>query len=70
MQQQSGNTINSIIRRLCLAASVYLIWRERNCRLFKEEKRSVKELFEVFRDTIRFRLASLKAKPISAVLRA
>nr|GEU83137.1 RNA-directed DNA polymerase, eukaryota, reverse transcriptase zinc-binding domain protein [Tanacetum cinerariifolium] len=25
-----GNSINSIVRRLCLAASVYLIWQERN----------------------------------------
>ncbi|PWA65447.1 reverse transcriptase zinc-binding domain-containing protein [Artemisia annua] len=67
---ENGNTITSIIRRLCLVASVYLIWRERNCRLFKEETRSVEELFEVFSDTIRFRLASLKAKPTSAVIRA
>ncbi|PWA51947.1 reverse transcriptase zinc-binding domain-containing protein [Artemisia annua] len=67
---KNGNTITSIIRRLCLAASVYLIWRERNCRVFKEETRSVEELFEVFSDTIRFRLASLKAKPTSAVIRA
>lgn len=67
---ENENTINSIIRRLSLAASVYLVWIERNCRLFKEEKKSVEELFEVFSDTIRFRLASLKAKPISAVLKA
>lgn len=38
---EHGNNITSIIRRISIAASVYLIWRERNCRLFKEEKRSV-----------------------------
>ena len=66
----SGSTIKSIIRRLSLAASVYLIWRERNGRLFKNEKRSVDELFEVFVDTIRLRLAGLKAKSTVAVLSA
>lgn len=30
----------------------------------------MEELFEVFSDTIRFRLASLKAKAINAVLKA
>ncbi|PWA37062.1 reverse transcriptase domain, Reverse transcriptase zinc-binding domain protein [Artemisia annua] len=67
---EQGNTITSIIRRLSIAASVYLIWRERNCRLFKEERRSVEELFELFCDTIKLRLASLKAKPSMAVIKA
>ncbi|GJS45691.1 RNA-directed DNA polymerase, eukaryota, reverse transcriptase zinc-binding domain protein [Tanacetum coccineum] len=32
-EMQNGNTIRSVVRRLCLAASVYLIWQERNNRL-------------------------------------
>ncbi|PWA48460.1 reverse transcriptase domain, Reverse transcriptase zinc-binding domain protein [Artemisia annua] len=64
------STIKNIIRRLSLAASVYLICRERNCRLFKNENRSVDELYEMFVDTIRLRLAGLKAKPTVAVLNA
>ncbi|GJX28468.1 RNA-directed DNA polymerase, eukaryota, reverse transcriptase zinc-binding domain protein [Tanacetum coccineum] len=42
---QNGNSINSIVRRLCLAASVYFIWQERNSRIFKDEKRKVEVLF-------------------------
>ena len=34
-----GNNIGSIIKRLGLAASVYMIWQERNYRMFKGEKR-------------------------------
>ncbi|GJR86928.1 hypothetical protein Tco_0210939 [Tanacetum coccineum] len=58
----NGNLINIIIRRLSLAASVYLIWQERNRRIFKDEKRNVDELFSIFKDTIRLRLVSLKVK--------
>nr|GEW51184.1 RNA-directed DNA polymerase, eukaryota, reverse transcriptase zinc-binding domain protein [Tanacetum cinerariifolium] len=34
----SGNSIDSIIRRLGLAASVYLIWKERNCINFQGKR--------------------------------
>ncbi|GJS47658.1 hypothetical protein Tco_0597779 [Tanacetum coccineum] len=32
-EKQNGNSIWSIIRRLCLADTVYHVWQERNCRL-------------------------------------
>ncbi|GKE03791.1 RNA-directed DNA polymerase, eukaryota, reverse transcriptase zinc-binding domain protein, partial [Tanacetum coccineum] len=64
-----GNSIDSVIRRLGLAAGVYLIWQERNGRIFRDEKRSIKELAEVFADLIRTRLLSLKFKKSAAVLR-
>ncbi|GJZ78142.1 hypothetical protein Tco_0642814 [Tanacetum coccineum] len=38
-RMQNGNTIGSIIRRLCLAACVYLIWQERNNRVFRDVRR-------------------------------
>ncbi|GKD89801.1 RNA-directed DNA polymerase, eukaryota, reverse transcriptase zinc-binding domain protein [Tanacetum coccineum] len=66
----NGNAIASIIRRLGFAASVYLIWQERNNRIFKDEKRSPKELAESLYDTIRMRLMSLKVKMSKAVLEA
>ncbi|GJV80028.1 RNA-directed DNA polymerase, eukaryota, reverse transcriptase zinc-binding domain protein [Tanacetum coccineum] len=65
-----GNDINSIIRRMSLAASVYLIWHERNCRIFRNEKRSSEELFDIFNETIRMRLTTLKAKKSTAVTNA
>ncbi|GJX81464.1 reverse transcriptase zinc-binding domain-containing protein [Tanacetum coccineum] len=67
---QNGNTIGSIIRRLCFAACVYLIWQERNNRIFKNEKRSNESLFIILNDTIKWRLSSLKFKSSQAVLKA
>ncbi|GJW95770.1 RNA-directed DNA polymerase, eukaryota, reverse transcriptase zinc-binding domain protein [Tanacetum coccineum] len=69
-QMYIGNYIGSIIRRIGLATSVYLIWKERNCRIFKEEMKSVKELTEELFEIMRLRLSSLKAKKSQAVLRA
>ncbi|GJU58064.1 hypothetical protein Tco_1235830 [Tanacetum coccineum] len=64
----NGNAIGSIIRRLGFAASVYLIWQERNNIIFKDVKRSPKELAESIYDTVRMRLMSLKVKMSKAVL--
>ncbi|PWA55517.1 reverse transcriptase zinc-binding domain-containing protein [Artemisia annua] len=63
----NGSSVGSITRRLCLAASVYLVWQERNNRLFKDERRSVDDFFKCFCDTIKMRLASLKMKWSKAV---
>ena len=62
VEYYNGNSVGSIVRRLCLAASIYLIWQERNNRLFKDEKRSVEELFKCLCDVIKVRLSSLKMK--------
>ena len=59
--------MGSITRRLCLAESVYMVWNERNKRLFKDERRSVEALFKCFCDTIKMRLATLKMKYSKAV---
>ncbi|GJR26469.1 putative nucleotidyltransferase, ribonuclease H [Tanacetum coccineum] len=64
----NGNSINSIVRRLCLAASVYFIWQERNSRIFKDEKRKVEVLFKALCDTIKLRLYSLKVRASKAVI--
>ncbi|PWA74721.1 hypothetical protein CTI12_AA251010 [Artemisia annua] len=63
----NGSSLGSITRRLCLAASVYMVWHERNKRLFKDERRSVEDLFKCFCVTIRMRLATLKMKYSKAV---
>ncbi|GJV75553.1 RNA-directed DNA polymerase, eukaryota, reverse transcriptase zinc-binding domain protein, partial [Tanacetum coccineum] len=64
---QNRNSIGSVVRRLCLAASIYLIWQERNNRLFKNAKRNVEELFTNLVDTVTQRLCSLKVKRTKAV---
>ncbi|GJZ55975.1 RNA-directed DNA polymerase, eukaryota, reverse transcriptase zinc-binding domain protein, partial [Tanacetum coccineum] len=46
-RMQNGNSIGSIVRRLCLAACIYLIWQERNNRIFKDDKRSIDSLYIV-----------------------
>ncbi|GKD23624.1 RNA-directed DNA polymerase, eukaryota, reverse transcriptase zinc-binding domain protein, partial [Tanacetum coccineum] len=48
----------------------YLIWQERNFRIFRDERRSSKELVEVFSEMIRMKLLSLKVKKTNAVLNA
>lgn len=68
--QFNGNSVGSIIRRLCLAASVYMIWQERNQRIFRDEYRRWEEVYEIILENIRLRLMSLKAKRSVAVLKA
>lgn len=51
--QYNGNSIGCIMRRLCLAASVYIVWQERNNRLFKDEKRNVEDLFKIICETVK-----------------
>ncbi|GJX62049.1 hypothetical protein Tco_0294949 [Tanacetum coccineum] len=63
-----GNSIDSVIRRMSLAACVYLIWQERNLRICRDEMRSYKELAEVFSEIIRMRVLSLKVKSTRVVL--
>nr|GEX36878.1 RNA-directed DNA polymerase, eukaryota, reverse transcriptase zinc-binding domain protein [Tanacetum cinerariifolium] len=69
-KKTNGNSIDSIIRRICFAASVYLVWQERNNRIFRDEKRNVEDLFGIFNDTVRMRLMSLKVKRSVAVTKA
>ncbi|GJX41230.1 hypothetical protein Tco_0256220 [Tanacetum coccineum] len=64
------NSISSIIRRICFDASVYLIWQERNNRIFRTEERSNDELFKVLNEVVRMRLSSLKVKDTRAVRKA
>ncbi|GJR36527.1 hypothetical protein Tco_1212211 [Tanacetum coccineum] len=65
-----GNSIDSIIRRISFAAGVYLIWQERNWRIFRDERRKPAELFRIFEDLVRMRLLSLKVKKSIIVGRA
>ncbi|GJU90526.1 hypothetical protein Tco_1302949 [Tanacetum coccineum] len=66
----NGSYVGRIIRRLSLAASIYLLWHKRNCRLFRGEKRSWEDLYKMFYDTLRMRLLSLKVKYSMAVVKA
>ncbi|GJV21521.1 hypothetical protein Tco_1370541 [Tanacetum coccineum] len=55
-----SNTIRSILRRIILATFVYYIWKERNSRLFTNNKVTAQ-------DNIRLQLLSLKVKDSAQV---
>lgn len=60
-------SINSIVARLVLAASVYYVWQERNSRLFKQTKRSKEHLIDTIMATVRLKLLSFRYKKSSRV---
>ncbi|GJV64469.1 hypothetical protein Tco_1475297 [Tanacetum coccineum] len=62
--EYNGNSINNIIRRLGLDASVFIMAEE------EIRKRSIDELYEFFVETLRLRLSSLKAKLTKDVRKA
>ena len=62
-----NNSIWSIVRRLCIAAAVYGIWKERNSRIFRNESCNGDTVFGKTCDHVRNRLLSLKAKHTSAI---
>ncbi|GJZ73668.1 reverse transcriptase zinc-binding domain-containing protein [Tanacetum coccineum] len=63
----NSNIIWSIVRRLCLAATVYAIWNERNYKIFREVTSSWEVVIEKICDTVRMKLMGLKVKNSTAV---
>ncbi|PWA73149.1 reverse transcriptase zinc-binding domain-containing protein [Artemisia annua] len=63
----NGNAINSVVRRLCLVTCVYMIWQERNFRLFRDESRSVELIFQIVCETVKNRLSGLNVKKFVVV---
>nr|GEU73387.1 hypothetical protein [Tanacetum cinerariifolium] len=66
----NGNLVNGIIRRLCFAESVYLIWQKGSNRIFTDESRSTEEMIKALIEIVRIRLFSLKFKRSVAVKKA
>ena len=64
----NGNSIGSVVRRLCLATCVYMIWQERNNRIFREEEINVDVLVQCICDVIKCRLSSLTVKKTRAII--
>ena len=52
----------SVIAKLVVAACAYFIWQERNWRLFKKNKRPVKQIIDCIKNSIRLKLLSCKFK--------
>ncbi|GJW93328.1 hypothetical protein Tco_0173000 [Tanacetum coccineum] len=52
----------SVIAKLVLAASAYFIWQERNERLFKNKKRTAKQVIDCIFSSVRLKLLSCRFK--------
>ncbi|XP_071729448.1 uncharacterized protein [Rutidosis leptorrhynchoides] len=61
------NQIWDVINRISIAATVYHIWQERNCRIFKGGRRPEKEIVQCIVDGIRMKLSTLFVKNSSAI---
>ncbi|GKE01408.1 homeodomain-like protein [Tanacetum coccineum] len=60
-------TVRSIVGRLVVAATTYFIWYERNNRLFKNSKRSPKDIRDMIMVTVRLKLLSFRFKNTAKV---
>ncbi|GKB94628.1 hypothetical protein Tco_0980765 [Tanacetum coccineum] len=61
------NSIDNITRRLILRASVYMIWKERNTRLFQKKKHTEEVVIKQIKESIKTSLMSLIVKDLVAV---
>ncbi|XP_071699071.1 uncharacterized protein [Rutidosis leptorrhynchoides] len=57
-----SNKIWCTVNRIMLAACVYFVWNERNCRLFRNQKRSADVLCTAIEGFIQMKLLTLKVK--------
>ena len=62
-----GNNIGSVVKMLCFAASVYSIWHERNCIIFRDEQRESDDVVKVVFENVKLKLMSIKVKNSVAV---
>ncbi|GJS75177.1 ribonuclease H-like domain-containing protein [Tanacetum coccineum] len=61
------NSIDNITRRLMIGACVYMIWKERNARLFQNKKQTMEIVIQQIEESIRTSLLSLTVKEYVAV---
>ena len=61
------NSINSVLKRMVLATTVYYIWKERNSRLFTGEMQNKEVVLKIIEEIIRLQLLGLKVKKTTNV---
>ncbi|XP_021991587.1 uncharacterized protein LOC110888365 [Helianthus annuus] len=64
-QHAKSKNVDHIVCKLLIAASSYYIWQERNNRLFKNSKRTVDQVAEVIKNTVRLRLMGFRFRVAS-----
>lgn len=62
------NNIKSVMSKIGTAACMYIIWHERNLRLFQDLKRNDETLLKVLNEEIKWKLMSLNVKKSVAVI--
>ncbi|GKE67334.1 RNA-directed DNA polymerase, eukaryota, reverse transcriptase zinc-binding domain protein [Tanacetum coccineum] len=62
-----NRNIWSIVRRLVCNVAVYYIWKKRNNRIFKNEKRDKDTVFSMIKDIIAIKLIGLRVKESKTV---
>ncbi|PWA42720.1 Phytosulfokine [Artemisia annua] len=65
-----NKSIWSVIQRLVLGAVVYVIWQERNLRIFQGKSRNEDVTCGIIKELVRFKLMSLKLKGSVQTLKA
>ena len=55
-----GNSFADIIKKLCLAYSIYYIWKERNTRFHTNSTSTTDEIFSTIVEHIRMKLSTFK----------
>lgn len=68
--ETTGGGVWEIIKKLCLAATVYYIWQKRNYILFTGQKRSADDLFKTVCEEIKAKMVSIRVKQTTNVLNA
>ena len=66
-------SVRSVVSKLVVAATTYLIWKERNDRIFKKRKRSREQVVESILATVRLKLLTFtfkKSKRVETMLHA
>ncbi|XP_071708681.1 uncharacterized protein [Rutidosis leptorrhynchoides] len=61
------NIARVVVAKLCVAATVYFIWQERNKHIFKGAKRSEDKLFDVIFENVRLKILSFRFKDSTQV---
>ncbi|XP_071712571.1 uncharacterized protein [Rutidosis leptorrhynchoides] len=65
----SRNLAHVLVSKLCLAATIYDLWLERNNRIFKKVFRTEKQVFDAIFSNVRLQLMTIQFKSSSNVTR-
>ncbi|KAJ0955627.1 putative reverse transcriptase zinc-binding domain-containing protein [Helianthus annuus] len=57
-----SKSVNDYVSRLVVAASAYLIWQERNARIFKNQMRPPEKIYDLIIETVRYKIMGVKLK--------